>query len=184
MGHSQFTHTWVTLTGGNVSQAGFLLEVIFVTMVGCGAMEPRPGAFVWGPAPTAHPCRHTGLWEPLLELDDNLRLMKAISTVGSGLQHNIKMCLKYHFLTLVNSLYRCLRMLWIRFNPLSVCLILFVLDLSLVRVRMLLASSYVTPIRDSLLMDTSWSPTCSRPSYKQNHRTYPILFGSSPPEPL
>lgn len=33
------------------------------------------------------------------------------------------------------------------------------LDLSLVRVRMLRASSYVTPISDSLLTDTSWSPT-------------------------
>lgn len=61
-----------------------------------------------------------GLWGPLLELEDDLLRMKAISTVGSGL--------------------------------------------NLVRVRMLLASSYVTPIRDSLLMDTSWSPTCSLPS--------------------
>lgn len=28
-----------------------------------------------------------GLWGPLLELEDDLRLMKAISTVGSGLEH-------------------------------------------------------------------------------------------------
>lgn len=34
---------------------------------------------------------------------------------------------------------------------------------------MLLASSYVTPIRDSLLMDTSWSPTCSLPSWNSTN---------------
>lgn len=42
--------------------------------------------------------------------------------------------------------------------------------LSFVRARMLWASSCVTPIRDSLLMDTSWSPTCSRPSWNGTNR--------------
>lgn len=37
-------------------------------------------------------------------------------------------------------------------------------NLSFVRVSMLLASSCVTPMSDSLLMDMSWSPVFSLPS--------------------
>lgn len=48
---------------------------------GCGDAAPSVGTLVWGPAPP-----EMGLWGPELELEDDLRLMKAISTVGSGLQ--------------------------------------------------------------------------------------------------
>lgn len=77
----------MTLTGGRVSHVGFLLDVIFVTTAGCG-VGFSPGPLAWGPPP--QPCRQTGLWEPLLELEEDLRLMKAISTVGSGLKHQTK----------------------------------------------------------------------------------------------
>lgn len=70
------------LTAGSISLAGFGLEVIFVTKAGCGG----PGALVWGPPPPPDPGREPGLWGPLLELEDDLRRMKAISTVGSGLK--------------------------------------------------------------------------------------------------
>ena len=88
------SQTWVMLTGGSVSQAGFRLEVILVTMLGCGGTLPGPGALVCGAPPAPHPCGQMGLCDPLLELDDNLRLMKAISTVGSGLQHKMSLFLK------------------------------------------------------------------------------------------
>ncbi len=79
--------TWLTLTAGRVSLAGFRLEVILVTTAGCGGMVPRPGGLAWDPPPPPDPWREMGLWGPLLELEDDLRLIKAISTVGSGLQH-------------------------------------------------------------------------------------------------
>lgn len=75
-------HTWVTLTAGSVSQWGFLLEVILATVGSWGGMVNSPGAF----PPPLSPCWQMGLCEPLLELDDDLLLMKAISTVGSGLE--------------------------------------------------------------------------------------------------
>lgn len=132
------------LTGGSVSHVGFLLDVILVPTAGCKG-GPGPGPRAWGPPP--QPCGQTGLWEPLLELEEDLGLMKAISTVGSGLQHETSS--------------------WFLWTRTFLCVEgkgSDGSDLSFVRVRTLRASSYVTPIRDSLLMDTSWSPTCSRPS--------------------
>lgn len=80
-------HTWLTLTAGRVSLAGFRLEVILETTAGCGGTAPSPGGLVWAPPPAPDPWRVMGLWGPLLELEDDLHRMKAISTVGSGLRH-------------------------------------------------------------------------------------------------
>ena len=47
---------------------------------------PNPGAEAWDTVPPTGPCREmVGLWVSLLEPDEERRLMKAISTVGSGL---------------------------------------------------------------------------------------------------
>lgn len=77
------THTWLMFTVGRVSLAGLRLAVILVTTAGCGAAAANPQVFVGA---GLLPWRPMGLWGPLLELEDDLLRMKAISTVGSGLQ--------------------------------------------------------------------------------------------------
>lgn len=86
-------HTWLTLTAGRVSLAGFLLDVILVTMAGCCGAAPSAGGLIWAPPPAPDPWRAIGLWGPLLELEDDLLRIKAISTVGSGL-HDRELLLK------------------------------------------------------------------------------------------
>lgn len=76
------THTWLMFTVGRVSLAGFLLLVILVITACWGAVAANPQGFVGA---GLVPCRPIGLWGPLLELEDDLLRMKAISTVGSGL---------------------------------------------------------------------------------------------------
>lgn len=53
-------HTWLTVTTGSVSLAGFRLDVILVTTAGCGG-GVRPGGLTWAPPPVPEPWRAMGL---------------------------------------------------------------------------------------------------------------------------
>ena len=76
--------TCLTLTRGRVSQTGFLLEVILVPGAPEAPEFPSIEALCWGTDPPPAPCWETGLWGPEEEEEEE-RWMKAISTVGSGL---------------------------------------------------------------------------------------------------
>lgn len=156
--------TWVSLTEGRVSLpeiwVGFILGINPPGIV--TATPPKASGLSWELV-VDRGCREIGLCGPLLEPEEDLRLINAISTVGSGL------C-GHHIQTTLNTLQYADTNMSMNTAKMSY--------LSFVLVNMLLASSYVTPIKDSLLIDTSWSPAFSLPSLDEKKSNYEFYYSN------